>query len=1165
VKNLAALRWYGSIFLLVAAIMFVPVASAQNQNTGEIKGTVMDPSGGVVPDVAVSIKNVLTGLVTPTTTNQAGLYDVPFLAPGSYTIKFSKQGFRDFVREGIVLQIETLQVNATLEVGVATQEVVVTGLAPLVETETTDQHLDITTQAVANAPITGADWRPEMTQLIPGVNPGYGQGGAGSAEAGGQGVGINGTQSYNMNFMIDGSAATAPRDYNSSNFYMPLDAVSEVSIKSGNAPAQYGNGLAAVNVITKSGTNQWHGDVFEYVQNTVLNARSVSNPAPEPKSVEHWNEYGGSVSGPVFKNKLFFFFTYQRLPSSSPVTGNYYYPTAAMEAGDFYGMSGMKAGDFNANGILQGAYSNVAQKLQGYFPAATAKGWIAGCPGPANVGPTVAQTCVMPQNTNYDYVFNGSSPATNTWYTGRVDYDISSAQRLSATFNYFPSVVSFVPADPLYPNDASAFSQGHNYNLTGQLSDVYTVSPTVVNEFRIGYARELDAYKPWSLGKNDPTTLGLLPAYGTNVPPNANLFPHIGIDAGSGPEYASNLGAGVCTSCNGNIDAILADGTTNVSDVITLIRGRHTLKVGGEYDRFYQNYTSWGDLDSGHFEFNGDYTGIPYADFLLGDVYDWHVGEAVATSAHAWGSALFANDDFKVSQKVTLNLGLRWQMMSGWGVKGGKFGVYDPVLPNSWNGGAYKGAILFGGQSDTIYGGSINNLTTIENGDYKEFAPRVGISWSPRQNWAVRASYGIFDAPRGADIYGGGNGGTLGMGLNPASPYLGYSKTTPAFNLDAGPPAGSVQYPTLQTASSLVGNGQYIAYYPRTIPTTYIQEYILSVQHQFPGSVLLDTSYVYTRGRNLNFTTDIDQALPSNLSCTGGWWTCNPNPNFPFIAGMLWDGWSNYNALQFRVEKRMSSGLQFLVNYTYSHSLDTGTGTGWGSGGVNISQNAYSPAENYASSAFDVRHYIAGQAVYELPFGRDRQYKLHGVLDEIAGGWRLSGVMQWHSGLPFTPAIYDSTTESLLTPALGVCWNCTLFAARVGSPSVSSPKAPGQWFNPAAYADPAAGSFGDNTRDSLYGPGFFNMDFSIGKTFALTERFKLEFRADAFNFLNHVVHGNPDSNVSYLCYPTTGSAYAPPCGAGATLSLVDSAAGTISPLNIANNPRLFQLGAKVLF
>jgi len=1130
--------------LLLVVAWFVPgTAWAQNANTGEIKGAVTDASGAIVPGASVKIKNVHTGVVTQATTNGAGLYDAPFVPPGEYSVTFSKQGFKDLVHSGVILQIETIEVNATLQVGTTTEEVVVMGLAPLVETETSDQHLDINAQAVASAPITGTDWRGELTQLIPGVNPGL----YGGSEAGGQGVGINGTQAYNMNFMIDGSAATAPRDYNSSNFYMPLDSISEVSINSSNAPAQYGNGLAAINVITKSGTNQWHGDVFEYDQNTAFNARSVFNAAPAPKSVEHWNDYGGSVGGPVLKDKFFFFFTYQRNPSSTPVTGTYYYPTAAMQAGDFYGMQGMNPAFFNANGILQGTYSQVAQNLQKYIQKISPSGWVSGCPGPANVGPTVAQTCVLNpnSNTNYNYVFNGSSPNRGTWYTGRTDYNISSTQRLSFTFNYFPTLATFVPADPLYPNDASAFAQGNNYNLSGQLSHVWTISSNLINEFRVGEARELDKYKPWSLGKNDPTNLGLEPAYGTNVPPNANLFPHISIDSGSGPEYGIALGAG---TGNGNIDAVLGDGTFNTGDVLTLVHGRHTLKVGGEYDRFYQNYTSWGDLDSGHFEFSGAYTGLPYADFLLGDVYSYHVQEYVPTSIHSWTSALFATDDFKISRNITLNLGLRWQMVSGWGVKHNLFGIYDPVLPNSWNGGKYPGAILFGGQSDKSYG--VSNLSTIEDGDYKEFAPRVGIAWTPRQNWAVRASYGIFDAPRDADIYGGGNGGTLGLGLNPFSAYLGYSKTTPAFSLDVGPPANTVQYPTLQTDTPEVENGGYIAYYPRSMPTSYIQEFLFSVQHQFPGNVLLDTSYVYTRGTNLNFTTDWDAATASNLGCSGGWYACNPNPNFPYIAGMIFDGWSNYNALQLRVEKRMSYGLQFQANYAFSKSLDTGTSRGWGSGGVDIYQNAYSPIANYAPSATDLRSFIAGQVLYELPFGRGRQHALRGVLDEIAGGWHLSSVVQWHTGLPFTPTIGNSNTESALTPAMSVCWSCTLFPVRVGSPSVSGQKAPGNWFNPAAYADPAAASFGDNVRDSLYGPHFFNMDFSIGKIFSITERFKLEFRADAFNVLNHIDYGNPDANVSYNPQ---------------TLNLVDSAAGTISPLDVANSPRVWQLGAKFSF
>jgi hypothetical protein len=315
-----ALCKYGCLCLLLVVIL-APLARGQNSNTGELKGSVTDPSGAVVPGVSVFIKNVQTGVVTPTTTNQSGLYDVPFLAPGKYTIAFSKQGFSELRREGIVLQIETLEINATLQIGSTTAEIVVSGAGPLVETETTEQHVDLNTEAVNAAPIVGTDWRADLVQLIPGVNTG---GGAG--EANGQGVGINGTQGYNVNFLADGSSATAPRDFNSSNFIPPIDSISEISINSGNAPAQYGNGLASINVITKSGTNQWHGSAYEFVQNTSLNARGYFNHTGE-KSVEHWNEYGGSVGGPVLKNKLFFFFNYQRNPSSTPTSGLYSYPT----------------------------------------------------------------------------------------------------------------------------------------------------------------------------------------------------------------------------------------------------------------------------------------------------------------------------------------------------------------------------------------------------------------------------------------------------------------------------------------------------------------------------------------------------------------------------------------------------------------------------------------------------------------------------------------------------------------------------------------------------------------------------------------------------------------------------------------------------------------------
>ncbi len=1157
-------------FALLMIVLATGFAFGQNANTGEIKGTVMDSTGAVMDGVNVTITNTETGVSIVRTTNSAGIYDAPSVPIGEYKMTFSKSGFRDFVRQGVTLQLQTLGIDATLQVGAATEEIVVNAQAPLLETETSDQHVNLTAQDVRTAPIVGTDWRNELVQLIPGVNNG---GGAG--EANGQGVGVNGTQGYNVQFLSDGGIATAPRDYNGSNYYMPLDSISEISINSANAPAQYGNGLLAVNVITKSGTNQWHGSLYESIQNTAFNSRGYFNPPPQPKAVEHWNTYGGSIGGPVIKNKLFFFFNYQRNPASTPTSGTYSYPTAAMQGGNFFGynfqeLNGQQVvptgSAFDTSGHLTATTDAVAAKMQTYFPSAGAPGWVAGCPGPATPSAGTPQTC--PDTNNY--IFNGSSPNTDTWYTGKADYNVNSKQRLSFSFNYFPTTSSYVPKDPLFPNDASAFEQGKTDNLLGQLTHTFAITSTVLNEFRISASRELDKYKPYSLGRNDPATLGMEPTYGTNAP--ANIFPRVTIDQGSG----YNLGAGI--GGNGNIDAVLGQGIYTAGDVLTLIRGKHTLKVGGEYDRLYQNYTSWGDLDSGHFEFNGQITGIPYADFLAGDVYGWYVFEAIPTSAHEWTSALFGCDDFKVTPHLTLNLGLRWQTQSGWGVKNNLFGVFDPHLPNpaTFNGQSYPGAILFGGQSDPAFGGK---LSTIQNGDRKEFAPRIGLAWSPRNSWAFRASYGIFDAPRDAENY---TDNALALGLNPHQVgFNGYTANTIAFPLASGPnPGTSVVFPTLQSLSPTINNFGFTAYYPRNMPTVYVQQWIASVQHDFAHDILLDTSYVYTRGRNLNFSTDINQAPPSSFTCSG--FNCGaPDPIFNNIVAQIYTGYSNYNALQARVQKRMSNGVSFQFNYAYSKSLDTGTGNGHGSG-VDIYQDAFDPAANYGPSNFNLKHTLVGQVVYEVPFGHAREHKLNGIADQVIGGWTVSTLFQWHSGAPFTPVIQGSVRQLPLDYLNDVYASGmragTLYPDIVGDPNVSNSSI-SNWFNPGAYSDPAPGTFGDVHRNSFVGPRFSNVNLSIAKEFPIRESMGLEIRANAYNIFNHINFNNPDANVGISCSqdplnpPPPNSSNPPPAHAAAPLgacplyyanpSLADGSAGKIS--GVVGSTRIFELGAHFRF
>jgi hypothetical protein len=1124
------------LLLALALSLTAVVVRAQNSVTGEIKGTVTDSSGAVVAGASVSIKNMQTGLVTPTTSNQDGLFDVPFLAPGNYTITFSKQGFRDFVRQGVALQVETLAIDASLQVGTATQEVVVTGAAPLVQTETTEQHIDLNTAEVAAAPIVGYDWRSELVQLIPGINTG---GGAGSTS--GQASGVNGSQGYNINFMVDGAAATSPRDYNNSNNFTPVDSIAEVNVDSANAPPQYGNGFASVNEITKSGTNQWHGAGFEYVQNTLFNARGFFNETGA-KTVSHYNLFGGDVGGPIIKNKLFFFFTFQDNPYSNATQGFYTYPTAAMEAGDFYGnaLTTVPVGcaGCTTTSIPAGNFDAVASKLQAYFPAATASGWAHGCPGPVNVGPTVAQTCTEIN----DFSFADSVPGSNKWYQGKVDYDINSKMKLSASFNYFPVTGDYILPDPLYPSLASAVAPEHNYNLDGQLSFVWTISPTLINEFRIGEGHETDDYIAPSLGKNAPTLVGIEPTYGGNAP--GNVFPNITVQTGAG-DGASYLGA---DNGNGNINALLSQVIAVTSDIVTLVHGRHTIKIGGEFDRSIQNYTNWGDTNSGNFNFNGGVTGVPYADFLLGDVYSWSTGTYDPTSARSWNSAVFANDDFKLSSHVTLNLGLRWQMQSGWWVLGGLFGEYDPILPNTAAGAGDLGAILYGGQSDAAYGGSINNLTTIQNADNHEFAPRIGIAWSPGEKWAIRASYGVFDAPRDAENY---TDGALGLGFDPHNVgFNGGVNGAVDFKLAVGPPAGTVIYPTAATLSPALENGGSVTYYPRNMPTVYTQQVLFDIQHQFVGGIMLDAGYVYTRGSHLNFQTDVDQATPSQFAhaCTSSNPACdNPIPWFSSINEQLYDGWSNYNALQLRLQKRMSNGLNFQVNYTFSKSLDTGTGNGHGSG-IDTYQSAFNPVANYGLSDFNSTHYLSGQIVWEPPVGAGRRFALHGVADEVLGGWRVSSVFQWHTGVPFSPVIQGSVADGI-DPGLDQSFNdgSKLYPNLVGNPVLSNPTM-SQWFNPAAYANPTSGTLGDTGRNTLIGPGFSDVDLSIGKDFPLhiREGMMIQIRADMTNLFNHPSFANPDANVGY-----NGSV------------LADGNAGKITGLT--SNSRVIQLGAHFTF
>ena len=1091
-----------TLTIAVAAIAASPIIYAQNSNSAEVKGTVTDSTSAVIPGATVRLTNIQTGIATTTITNGDGLYDIPSVELGNYTLTIHKDGFGDSVRNGITLSVGVFGLNATLKVGSAAQEVVVTADTPLVQTEDSGQHMTFDAKAVQDAPIVGGIWYNELTNELPGVN------GGGSQDASGQGIGVNGTQGYSGSFLIEGSTATQPRDANASDNYPPVDAIGEISIQTSNFGSQYSNGVATFNVLLKSGTNRFHGSAFEFIQNDAFNARNFFNPAPGKIAPIRWNEFGGSVGGPILKDKLFFYFTFQTNPNTSsstqvttvPTTGSF--GTTNMTAGCFpTAINNPATGKPYPSNCITGTLDPVALNIQKYFPAPNLPGY----------------------SNNYRNV--QTNPATSKWYVGKVDYVPAKSHRINVS--YFDYPISLVNNIDAFCSLGFDCTKGNNYNMDGQVTDVWTINSTMVNEARIGGVRESDIYIPPTYGKGYPTTIGLEPAYGSNAP--ADIFPGITINAGAG---VGGIGL------NGGVHAALADGALSESDIFTLIKGRHTVKIGGEFDKSYQNYTSWGDVSSGNFTFNGIATSSPYADFLLGDVETWSVYDYDETGARSKSGGAFIQDDFKASKHLVVNAGLRYNHQGGWGEVLNRWGTFDPTVANT---GQYVkagtlGAITYGGQ---------NGRSLIQN-SANEFAPRVGLAYSPNEKTSIRASYGITDVPWSTDPYSG----AYGVGLNPQG-YQGGSNTV-VFQLKNGPAANSVVYPSLSSLSNSQFNYKNVSYYPTHRPITYYQESLLSIQREIPFQILLDFTYVFTKGTHLGFSRDIN-AVPLNAMTASS--NCYNAPTaFPLfcsIDGVLFDGSSNYNALQFRAEKRTSHGLSFIFNYAYSKTMDTGTGSG-SDAGVDVWQNAFSTSANYGLSTLDTRNTINGSATYDLPFGAGRAFKLHGLADQILGGFRATGVFQVHSGIPYTVTSTNNGTDLSGSGVSNTCYcGYAWFPNVVGNPNVShkhfNPNL-SPWYNSSAFATPAAGTLGNERRNDLIGPNWRDFDLSLGKTFLLPEKVRLEIRADATNVLNHPNFGQPNTGT----------------GTGVTSGL---SPGTVAPQQItsASGARFIQLGGRFNF
>jgi hypothetical protein len=1107
--------------LAAVCSLSVSLAPAQSTNSADVRGTVTDSTGALVPDVTVTITNVNTGITKVLHTNSAGLYDSSSIVIGTYKITFEKQGFGTFERSAVTLEVGNETVNAQLNIGSTSQEVVVNTDLPLLETENGSQQTTLDAKTMATLPNVGQDWE-NFTILIPGTSGSTGSQGQVNP---GQEVAANGNLPYS-NILADGASSTLSHSANAD--VSIFETVAEVQVSTSAFSAQYGIGGIIFNQISKGGTSQFHGTGYDYFQSSQFDAypyefgRTIAQVGAIPYL--RYNNFGGSIGGPVkiphtpLARKAFFYFNYdQTVNHGSASNSTNSIPTTQVMAGDFTGqgliydpttqviMKDAKGNsypvrqsfmqEYGSNAIPAALVDKVAAAFQKFYPTPT--NHIAG----GNFIPGTTNNQGIVQNNFYS-----SLPQSTPFkkYFGRFDYDVTSNNRVTASVTQRDTPV-------IYPNSVTACPIGcqagdvESYN--SQVSDVWTINPKLINEARFGYTYQGNFYSDLALNRGYASQLGWQFA-------KADDFPAI--------QFVTNYPyAWIEPSSN----AVYKEHVFDPSDVVTLIKGKHVLHFGGEVLFYRDDSTAWGNTNAGTFQFSGQYTqhwtvnaagvaspdsntGADYADFLLGDAQNWGASVSPEYGARLKSPQVFVQDDYKIRPNLTLNLGVRWQIRHGWNEVHGNEAVYDPTVINPANN--TPGAYWYGSTA-------ANGRNALESNKWTTVLPRAGFSWLPNPTMTIRGGFGIYAYNLSLDTYGGGMGGAFSSSGNYSDNTNGVIPAVvlggPGVEVATGQP---LPYSAASTNPARF-NGQSVTYTQYNTPAPEIYQWNVGMQQTVGSNMVFDLAYVASHGFHLNFPTDLNQVPNADLSQNDAQY--KPNQNYDEINGSTNDAISNYNSLQAQLNRRLSHGLSFAFNYTWSHFLDDQDSSAWGSrGGPQDRQYADAPS-NYSNSNFDIRNAFKGNFVYELPFGKGRQFLNNNfLLDELLGGYQLSSTIQLTSGNPFT--VTAATQNTYAQPGS----SNNPFPNYVGGTTVP-PGGRGiqNWFNASAFTVPANGTFGNVRRNSVYGPGLEYVNLSAGKKFDIYESMKLQLRLDATNALNHPSFGQPNSGLNSTS--TTGANY----------------------------------------
>ena len=1061
---------------------------------GTIAGTVKDAQGAVVPGANVVVTRTDTQQQRSLVTDKSGEYSAELLTAGTYSVAVEAPGFTKTEQSGVQVGVnQVVRIDIELKVGSASQTVEVSAAAPILSTETSSLSTIETGQRIVNLPLNGRNFT-QLAWLGPGATPGSsaGVGLTTSTDDPRQGVqlAVNGLYGFDNNFLLDGvdnnefgegTIAVQPSP----------DALQTFSIEESSMKAEFGRGGAAVNAVLKSGTNAFHGGAFEYFRNSALDAANYFATTGKPPFKR--NQFGGFIGGPIIKDRTFFFGDYQGTRYNEGITYISTVPTQAERNGDFSAL-GVNLYDPNTT-TPTGSRSLLDPADPSVIPANRID----------SVGQAVVNLLPLPNLSGAqqnNLVLSPSQTYSDNQFDVRVDHALRPADHLLAHAAY--ERIVFAKPAPLESAGGCCDGVGSNIKTRYQnyaVGETHTFSNNLLNDARFAYIRFGVGTLGDNSGKNISEQVGI---------PNANR----GTSETSGLSLFNLSGYGFNNSMGNTtyVPELVADNTYQVADSVILIHGKHSIKFGVDFRRMQRNFYQ-SQAPAGQFTFTGQFTqnqatgdgGNTIADLLLGlPIYREQDGLAGKDPTRYWELSEFVQDDYRVTDKLTLNLGFRYDIYSPVGGKVGNFDLARGILVNNYGPNAVSNAGV--------------------NFDFSDVGPRFGFAYNALGNGTtvVSGAFGEFYSPEGNQFND--------IGENP--PLLQYysqqltATTAPAPEnmLEAGFPTNLPSINPANPTGQVKTNGP-VRKAPRVL------EWNLSVAQQLAPSISLRVAYVATRATGIwnNEDSNLDQPaqpLDTNFSdSTGNFGRpyFNQLPGLSSIYPIDYPNFSLfYNALQTKLEKRLSNGATFLVAYTWSKNL----GTANGQIGGNV-QNPYDIKAQYGYVDPDYRHRFVASYTYELPFGRGRMYgsNLNRVVNGFIGGWQSSGIITARTGEAYTAFLsYDPTNTGTGGPWPDRIHNPYDFSYNLSSQAALGCPANGKqtltcFYNPAAFVIPPlapgqtfAHQFGDSGNGSLRGPDQVNFDFSMIKDFHITEAQILQFRAELFNLFNHPQFQIPGAN-----------------------------------------------------